>query len=361
MASNQLGGVKRSIVKDPRKDPFLQSASGINKTFLDSAPVIGSTTETKSKSSKLSLEPYNYEDIYNNLLTDISGGYSSGGGAYKPDVSALLAAYNQQNEAANETAKSNYEITKNSLIESLKRFQEQNMKQQQQQKQQLINAQSELGDVGAQESRNERINAGLRGLSGSGIQQLQQLQRLSSQGSKITDVASKNTEALTKLSDALVSKQEKTDEALADALNTYTSAVNKANETYGNKAADVSFDAEKAYASALANSYGSSESDSDYGLVANDIYNILNSTTQRLQTNLDYLGGLSKKELKDYAKSNGISLKGIKSREYKDYIAGQLRNNALDTINELNETYPVSRSNYNTASNNIYNLLRNFR
>ena len=56
---------------------------------------------------------------------------------------------------------------------------------------------------------------------------------------------------------------EKTDEALADALNTYTSAVNKANETYGNKAADVSFDAEKAYASALANSYGSSESDSD--------------------------------------------------------------------------------------------------
>lgn len=319
--------------------------------------------KSNKASTNTNLDPYNYDEIYGDIAIGSAGGSgSSGGGAYKPDVSALLDSYNQQNEAANQAAKTKYDITKNNLIESLKRYQESNMKQQQQQQQDLLNTQSELENIGAAQSREARINAGTRGLSGSGIQQLNQLQRLASQGNKVTDVASKNTEALTKLNDALVSKQEKTDEALADALNTYTNAVNKANTAYGDRAADAIMDAEKAYASSLASSYGSSEGDdSDYGLVANDIYNMLNGTTQQLQVDLNYIGGLSHKKLKDYASANGISLKGVKDKDIKSYIAGELRNNALNTLNELNQTYPVSSSNYNIATNNIYNLLKNFK
>lgn len=361
MASSQLGGTKRKFIADPKKDPFLQSVKGKKPTFLESSPGIIQTIPSFNKSTNNTLNPYNFQEIYDELLLGGAAGGESGGGAYKPDVSALLDSYNQQNEAANQAAKTNYDITKNNLIESLKRYQESNMKQQQQQKQDLLNTQSELENTGATQSREARINAGARGLSGSGIQQLNQLQRLASQGNKVTDVASKNTEALTKLNDALVSKQEKTDEALADALSTYTNALNKANTSYGDKAANAIMDAEKAYASSLASSYSSSGDDSDYDLVANDIYNVLNGTTQRLQTNLNYIGGLSNKELKQYAKDNGISLKGVRSSEYKNYIAGNLRNNALSTIDELTQTYPVSNANYMTATNNIYNLLRNFR
>jgi hypothetical protein len=314
----------------------------------------------KTTNTSTNLQDYDYQDIYNTLLTGDTSG-SSGGGAAKTDISALLNAYDQQNQAANEAAKSNYEITKNSLLESLRRYQEQNATQQEQQKQQLVNSQSELADTGAQQARSERINAGTRGLSGSGIQQLNQLQKLTSQGSKVSDVASQNTEALTKLNEALTSKQDETQEALENALATYTNAVTNANTTYGDQAADIAMDAENTYANNLANSYSSSEDDSDYGLVTNDIYNILNGTTQQLQTNLNYISNLSNKQLKKYATANDISLDGVKRADYKTYIASQLRNDALDTINDLNETYPVSNSNYNAVTNNIYALLKNMK
>lgn len=319
--------------------------------------------KSNKMSTDASISDYNYDDIYGNLLAGGSSGYSSGGGAYKPDVSALLDSYNQQNEAAKQTAKTNYDITKNNLIESLKRYQESNMKQQQQQQQDLLNTQSELENTGAAQSREARINAGARGLSGSGIQQLNQLQRLASQGNKVTDVASKNTEALTKLNDALVSKQAKTEEAIADALNTYTTALNKADTSYGDRAADAIMNAEKAYASAIASSSGgSSGDDSDYGLIANDITNMLSGTARQLKTNLNYLGGLTKtKDLKDYATQNGISLKNVANKDIKRYIASQLRDNALNTIDELNQTYPIYSGAYSTATNNIYNLLNRFK
>ena len=326
---------------------------------------LGMMANNNRKSNKMSTDApivdYDYNDVYDTLLAGGSGGYSSGGGAYKPDVSALLDSYNQQNEAAKQTAKTNYDITKNNLIESLKRYQESNMKQQQQQQQDLLNTQSELENTGAAQSREARINAGARGLSGSGIQQLNQLQRLASQGNKVTDVASKNTAALTKLNDALISKQEKTDEAIADALSTYINAINKADTGYGDRAADAIMNAEKAYASSLASSSGSGGDDSDYDLVANDIYNVLNGTTQQLKTNLNYIGGLSNKDLKDYATQNGISLKGVSAQNRKSYIEDYLRSNALQELEELNQTYPVSNINYNRAITNIYDLVNSMQ
>ena len=77
----------------------------IGKSVWNSAKNNKSNAKTKVSTD---IQDYNYQDIYDNLLAGGSGG-SSGGGAYKPDVSALLDAYNQQNEAANQTAKTNYD------------------------------------------------------------------------------------------------------------------------------------------------------------------------------------------------------------------------------------------------------------
>lgn len=321
---------------------------------------------TTSKSSKSDFTPgdYDYDSIYNDLLSR-SGGSSSGGGVYKPDISALLNAYDQQNAAANAIAKTKYDVVRENILTALNRAEQQNAINVAQQNQSHINSASQLESTGAQTSRETRIGDALRGLSGSGIQQLNQLKNLMSQGSKANAIAQSNANSLEKLRQSLADSSAKANEGLEDALNTYQNAVTKANQTAGKNKADAIWENESNYANALAKAAASSSSsDSDYLEAANDIYTNLRSTTSSLQNNLNAIKKMSTKELKKFALNNNIDLSLANKQTkkgYRTYISQALAKNSYDLINELNNNYGMNPNNFRTAMNNISGLLYNYR
>lgn len=332
---------------------------------------------TKSKSSStdssFNLGDYDYDSIYRSLLDSSSG--SSGGGAYKPDITALLNAYDQQNAAANAIAKTKYDTARDNILTAINRAQQQNALDVARQNQSHINSASQLESTGAQASRETRIGDSLRGLSGSGIQQLNQLRNLISQGSKANAIAKNNTESLDKLRQSLAESSTKANQGLEDALNTYQSAISKANQTAGKNKADAIWENESNYASNLAKAAASAaSSDSDYREAANDIYTNLRNTTTSLQSNLNAIKNMSTKELKKYVLANNLedsvntlatldekNISKLSKKEYRQYVARALGQNSYDLVNELNNTYGINPNNFRTAMSNISGLLNLYR
>ena len=157
-----------------------------------------------------------------------SGGYGGSGGGYvKPtlDISGLLRAYQSQADADKSAAKQVYDTTRNDLLTSLKRFQEQNAKDVQNQQRSFLSNQASLESARAQADRQNRIASSARGLGGSGLQQLAQLQNLMAQGQDVSDLATDNNQKMETLRQALQQMQSDTDNKLSSALSTYNNAL----------------------------------------------------------------------------------------------------------------------------------------
>ena len=204
--------------------------------FADAQSQAKANAQIKKKSSKNKSSKktsYNYTD---SVLGGASLGedYASGGGGGSyggyssgPDISALLAAYDQQADASRKIAQSTYDTTRNDLLTSLKRFQEQNAKDVANQKQSYLTEQSSLDYAREQANRQNRISASSRGLGGSGLQQLAQLQTLMGQSEDVSQAAASNQKAMDTLRQALQQKEEDTNSNLSKAQNTLNDALMK--------------------------------------------------------------------------------------------------------------------------------------
>lgn len=340
---------------DYQNTPLSYENKTVNGQGLLPKPSIIAPTNTKPTDTNTNLVLGDYD--YNNIYDAIYSSSASGSGATKVDVSALLDAYRQQAEASNAVAKQAYSSRRDQLLNEIKRAYAANDLAMRRQNQDFINKQADLEASGTANARNMRLEAGARGLSGSGLQQLAQLKNLLGQASAVSEVSVKNEAALEKLRASLANMEDKTMGNLEDALNNYTKNALSANDRMAINSADKVMEAETAYANALKNSYSSS-SGSTYGMASNMVYNTLIGTSDLLKNTLDRLSKMSIKELKTYAKDNGINIKGVKSSNLKGYLSNQAATDAQQSIYDLNDTYPINPATYNLAYQNIANLLK---
>ena len=196
----------------------------------------GSKKKTKASSPSID-NTYDTSD-YANYYGGGSGGY---GGYATPslDISGLLAAYQAQADADKATAKQTYDTTRNDLLTSLKRFQEQNKKDVENQQRSFLSNQAALESALSQADRQNRISNSARGLSGSGLQQLSQLQNLMAQGQDISDLATNNSQKMDTLRKALQEYETDTDTKLNSALNIYNNALQSIEANLAKSKADA--------------------------------------------------------------------------------------------------------------------------
>lgn len=214
-------------------DPFKDASSHAYTT------PVKKTSSKKNNSSKID-NTYDTSDYANYY----GGGYGGSGGyggyaAPSLDISGLLAAYQAQADADKATAKQTYDTTRNDLLTSLKRFQEQNAKDVQNQQRSFLSNQAALESALSQADRQNRISSAARGLSGSGLQQLAQLQNLMSQGQDISDLATDNSQKMDTLRKALQEYETDTDTKLNSALNIYNNALNSIEANLAKSKADA--------------------------------------------------------------------------------------------------------------------------
>lgn len=257
---------------------------------------ITKTTSNNGKSSApkkntSSSEPYTFRD-YGDYSAYSSGSYSGGGGytPIKSDISGLLAAYDQQANSARDTAQRSYENTRSDLLTSLKRFQEQNARDQKFQRQQYLEGQASLESAREQANRQNRISSAARGLSGSGLQQLAQLQNLIGQGEQVSQLANENQEAMDNLRNLLMQQEEdhntqmaRNEKTLADTLNNIASnlASQKAQAIAENEAAYANA-VNQARASAAASRASSAAADAQIGVGINDLLSTTSVSLRKL-------------------------------------------------------------------------------
>lgn len=201
---------------------------------------LANKAKNKKKSSPSIDNTYDTSDYANYY----GGGYDGSGGyggyvAPSLDISGLLAAYQSQADADRATAKQTYDTTRNDLLTSLKRFQEQNAKDVENQQRSFLSNQAALESALSQADRQNRISSAARGLSGSGLQQLAQLQNLMSQGQDISDLATDNSQKMDTLRKALQEYQTDTDTKLNSALNIYNNALNSIEANLAKSKADA--------------------------------------------------------------------------------------------------------------------------
>lgn len=215
---------------------------GIQKSVAAMAPYVKKKKKKKKSNGNVKIDNTYDSSAY----TDSSGG-SSGGGGYSSggystpslDISGLLAAYQAQADADKATAKQTYDTTRNDLLTSLKRFQEQNKKDVENQQRSFLSNQAALENALSQADRQNRISNSARGLSGSGLQQLSQLQNLMSQGQDISDLATDNSQKMDTLRQALQQYQADTDTKLNSALNIYNNALQSIEANLAKSKADA--------------------------------------------------------------------------------------------------------------------------
>jgi len=321
--------------------PFNQSKASTNyKKVEDKKKKAKTVTETQYTGSLADImgDYGDYSESYGG--SGGSGGYGGGYGAssvVKPDISGLLSAYDQQAESARKTAQSSYDTTRNDLLTSLKRFQEQNAKDVANQKSSYLSEQSSLEAAREQANRQNRIAASARGLGGSGLQQLAQLQTLLAQGEDISDAAQSNQQAMDALRLALQQREDDTNSNLQKAQTTLDNALNSIDSNLAQQKAQAIYEVERDYANTINSLLGrggsggyssGGTSDFDAGLAG-----LLNSFNAELAT----YGGLSEKDALNainnayssaYGKANNLNqAKTILGSAYADAVSNAISKN----------------------------------
>ena len=328
-----------------------------NLQSLGQAALGGSVAAASGINAPSGLQDYDLNSLYS-LYGGGSG--SGGGGGYSPmkaNISGILSAYDKQAESARQIAETKYKNTREDLLTSLKRFQEENATNVQNQKTSYLSEQASMESAREQANRQNRISAASRGIGGSGLQQLAQLQNLIGQSEQISKSAGSNQQAMDKLATLLRNYEEDSDTKMkqaeqerADTLNTIAStlAAQKAAAIAQNEQNYVNaVNAARAQAAA-SRSYGSS-SNASARQAANAASGALTALQNNLKSELKEASQMSASELKKaYGSSN---LSKVKSAINKTYAA---------SLADLQASYALDSRTVNTAQNNINTLLNGF-
>ena len=331
---------------------YLRTTDNTNKNKKeDNTSVIGPIKED-------SLQNYDLNALYKQY----GGGTGSGGGGgysvAKADISGLLSAYDKQAESAKQIAQTKYTNTREDLLTSLKRFQEENARNVQNQKTSYLSEQASLESAREQANRQNRISAAARGLGGSGLQQLAQLQNLIGQSEQISKSAGSNQEAMDKLATLLRNyeedsntKMKQNEQELSDTLNTIASTL------ASQKAAAIAQN-EQNYVNAVnaarAQAAAARASSSSNNAYARQTANAVSGALSILQTRLS-------NEIKKASQMSNSELKNTYGSTNLTKIKNQIKENYIKDLADIQYEYGLGSGTLNTAQNNINTLLNGLK
>lgn len=255
-ATNPYGqGGFYSLASFPGSNSVAGPNSLYGKTQLMLAKAQNQANAKKKEATTKTTSALDNLSNYGNYISTIGGSYSASGvrpyEVAKADISGLLEAYEKQAETSRANAETKYKNTRNDLLTSLKRFQEQNAMDVKNQKQNYLAEQANLESARESANRQSRISAAARGLGGSGLQQLAQLQNLLGQSEEISLAAGKNQTAMDKLATLLREYEEDSNTKMKQNEEERTSTLNSiASQLASQKAAAIAQN-EEAYTNAL--------------------------------------------------------------------------------------------------------------
>lgn len=187
----------------------------VGASTKDVEDVLGVTTLPK-KSKTTSIEKS--AETPTETTYDAYGSYGAGGGGVsgpqRIDLTDILASYEQGAKAQEKAVRDSGESQRQSLLNSLKRFQEETAEARNQQRRSYNASRADLEGQAFMANRQALQNAAARGLGGSGLQQLAQLQNLINQSTATDKLAQSNTDVLKQLATAARNKEEDTNTAL---------------------------------------------------------------------------------------------------------------------------------------------------
>lgn len=315
-------------------------------------------TEDKAKYVQPTVKGYDTDSLYRTYGGGSSGG---GGGGYevaKADISGLLASYDKQAETAKQNAETRYKNTREDLLKSLKRFQEENATNVKNQKQSYLTQQANLEGARALADRQNRISTSARGLGGSGLQQLAQLQNLLGQSEEISQAAGQNQTAMDKLATLLREYEEDNDTKMQQNEEERTNTLDTIASTLANQKASAIAANEQAYvnavnqarAQAAALAAQASANNSAARQAANVLEGALNNWQRDAATELAGLNGKTKDQLKDKYGTTDIN-------KIKNKIKDTYMKKITDPEKGLQANYGFGMDIQNAAEANLNSLL----
>lgn len=299
------------------------------------------------------------QDYDMNALYSLYGGGSGsgGGGGYTPmkaDISGLLSAYDKQAESANQIAETKYKNTREDLLTSLKRFQEENAQNVQNQKTSYLSEQASMESAREQANRQNRISASARGIGGSGLQQLAQLQNLIGQSEQISKSAGSNQQAMDKLATLLRNYEEDSDTKMRQAEQERADTLNTIASTLASQKAAAIAQNEQNYVNAVnaarAQAAASRASASSNNAAARQTANAAQGALTLMQANL-------RNEIKEASQMSKSELKNTYGSSDLTRVKNAINQAYLANLSELQQSYALDTGTIKTAQNNINALL----
>lgn len=255
--------------------------------------------------------------IYDSLM---AGGGSWSGGAYRPDTSGVIAAFNKEADALRANAKSQYDTTRKDLLDKFERFKVANEKSRNNQKQSYLTNQSAIELAKEQADRQSRISNSARGLGGSGLQNIAEIQNELGVQGDISKLAGENQYVMDDLTTQLKNEQEDTNKGIANAKTIYDNSLRSIASDLANKIAQANYEADNIYQQSLANarsSYGAASAGAN--TTASDLISLLNNTNTSL---ISKLRNTSKKDfISKYGLNKKASSSSVANAIYNDYIS----------------------------------------
>lgn len=291
----------------------------------------------------------NLKDYDTNSLYSYYKGSSGGGGGYsvaKADISGLLSAYEKQAESARQAAETKYTNTRNDLLTSLKRFQDENARNVQNQKTSYLSEQASLESAREQANRQNRISAAARGLGGSGLQQLSQLQNLIGQSEQISRSAGSNQEAMDKLATLLRNYEEDSDTKMKQNEQERSDTLNSIASTLASQKAAAIAQNEQNYVNAV----NAARAQAAATRAANSSF--------AKQSAGAASGALSlwQSQLQDELKQ-AQDKSGRMSKSAYANARNEIKNKYMDQLVQLQDLYGLNSGTINTAKSNLNSLL----
>lgn len=347
------GVVTDKVSKAPTLTPTLQSYGTV---AYSSGGGSGSGDASVSAQSVYDASKEAYQKAYDAAV-------SKANTAYQQNLKTLLDDWNRtQEDIATQKSeyKKYYDTQASNLLKSIERFRDENAQNVADQRRSYLTNQAALESARAEADRQSRISAAARGLGGSGLQQLAQLQNLINQSQEISNVATENQTNMDKLRKALAQAEEDYNENLAKSedarktdLDKLDTELKRAKEDYKTNTMNAEnnlrdllagYEASKASndVSALNNLYSMVNSRSSGSGSSTDINPTLSFLTEQFQSDLDSIGSMTDKELKNtYGTSNKTAI----------------YNNLLNTAKSEAVNAGVGSSNYSTLNSNLAALL----
>lgn len=342
-----------------------QIRAAANKSFSTSGFKTLPTSGGIAVATPKTYEGPSLSDLYGSLY-GATGSSSGSGGGGKVDLTNMLAAYDKAAEAARQTTESTYNTTRNDLLTSLKRFQENNAKQVESQKRAYLTGQANLESARAEADRQNRISASARGLGGSGLQQLSQLQNLLNQSQDISELALENQNVMENLRTALANQEEDINTKLANAATARDNALKTIEAERAANKANLEYQAAENAASRAATYRSSQENLAAQAAQEADLFNS-NLSTIMGKYNRQATEIMNDKKMSNKQKREQIkTLKDAAELQVDELVTNfggyntKEVQSAYDTLASVYDTsvnkFPIKESFWNYLGRNIFSL-----